>query len=205
VGKQSQVFRASEADAWLDRNVTKLPPPNDPVMDALVIADRKVARVLEVGCSNGWRLDAIHKKYRNTCFGIDPVIRDTVRRNGVTLMCGTADELNFDAGYFSVVIFGFCLYLCDPEDYFRIVMESDRVLKDGGHIILYDFVSNDPHCRAYKHHEGIFSYKLDWPQLWLGHPAYSLEYDRVYDNGTVDAKICAVLRKNLKRSFVVRK
>jgi len=68
------------------------------------------------------------------------------------------------------------LYLCDPEDYFEIAFEGNRVLKDEGYLIIHDFDVIDERSRRvpYKHKEGIFSHHVAFENLWAGHPWYQV-------------------------------
>lgn len=194
--KQKDVFFHSEGKAWLARNRSKITSANDPVLDALEQYKIIPAKVLEVGCANGWRLDALKKKYGCAVEGIEPGQSEKAD-SLVPVQYGTADDLiSWRGETFDLVIYGFCLYLCDPEDYFHIVAEGDRVLKDGGHLVVYDFCSELPYKIPYKHKKGLFSHHYDFSRLWLGHPAYSL-YGR-----TVQDETCVIiLKKNLKNAF----
>ena len=93
---------------------------------------------------------------------------------GVTLTQGTAESLPFGDSLFDLVIFGFCLYLCDRHDLFRIAAEADRVLKDHGTMALYDFCTPVPYKNSYVHVEGLNSYKMDYSRLFSWNPAYRL-------------------------------
>ena len=68
----------------------------------------------------------------------------------------------------------FCLYLCDPADYFNIAQQADRVLKDKGYLVILDFLSTVPYRAPYSHHDGIFSHKMNWAQMFTWHPVYRL-------------------------------
>ena len=136
------------------------------------------SRVLEIGCSNGWRLDKIMAAGARECIGIDPseaAIEDGRRRfPPLQLHKGTAERLPPRLGGFDLIIFGFCLYLCDPADHFAIVAEADRHLSDGGHLVIYDFDPLSPYRNRYSHADGVYSYKMDYARLFLAHPHYSL-------------------------------
>lgn len=167
--KQSQLFLHGEGQQWFNRNKDKIDVKHDPVLRMIEQAGIKPQRVLEVGCSNGWRLMELHDRYRCHVSGVDPMPSSDFS----FVEQGTADDLRlcFDED-FDLVIYGFCLYLCDREDLFRIVMEGDRVLQDGGHIIIHDFIAHSPHHRLYAHKEGVKSFKMHHANLWLGNPAY---------------------------------
>ena len=81
--KQSLVFYESEGDAWLKRNIHKLPPQRDPVQDIIEKLKIKPTSVLEIGCANGWRLEQLAETYhasagasiRRLVFLMDPMDR----------------------------------------------------------------------------------------------------------------------------------
>lgn len=174
--KQSDVFKAGEGDAWWERNKDKIGKP-DPVIE--LIAKYAAPRfAYEVGCANGWRLVSLRDRFDCKVGGIDParfasggnipfpVIKE--------LHCGDATKLKEAEGC-DVLIYGFCLYLCDPEDYFTIVQEGDRVLKDGGYLIIHDFdYCARPFRIPYKHKEGVWSHHVAFEELWAGHPWYKI-------------------------------
>lgn len=177
--KQADVFYHSEGACWLARNEEKLTGIDDPVMAAIKDAKIKPNSVLEIGCSNGWRLKLLEKKYKCATTGVEPAAIGTGN-----ILRGTADNLPIKHLTFDVVIYGWCLYLCDREDLFKIAAEGDRVLQEDGYLIVYDFFSNKPYQRAYKHHPGIFSYKMDHSLIWLANPAYRLMQRTMIDDET---------------------
>lgn len=173
MGKQSDIFLQGEGKAWLDRNLEKLPAKDDPVIPCIKRIGIKPKQVLEVGCANGWRLMEMRKEFNCRIRGIDPSITRSHFVAGGFLGAGAAHSIPYPSHDFDVVIYGFCLYLCDPEDYLRIAAEGDRVLADGGYLIIYDFLPDLPHSRKYKHHDGVLTRKMNFSRLWLGHPAYT--------------------------------
>src|SRR5690349_6074798 len=71
--RQRDVFRGGEGTQWFRRNESALSAEGDPVLRAL--ADIKPKRLLEVGCSNGWRLEEARVRYGSRCTGIDPSLQ----------------------------------------------------------------------------------------------------------------------------------
>ncbi len=173
--RQAEIFLEGEGEAWLERNRPQLPVEDDPVLAALDGTAITPGDVLEIGCADGWRLMELKKRYHCRVTGIDPGINPATIKHP-SLFVGTADDLPF-AQSFDLVIYGFCLYLCDREDLFRIVAEGDRVLKDGGHLVVFDFRPPSPRSRAYHHRDGVISYKMDHSKLWLANPAYASVYE----------------------------
>jgi len=175
--KQSEVFLDGEGKAWLERNKNKLPPKDDPVIASIMSQLIEPKRMLEVGCADGWRLRELKKIYKCISIGVDPSVVGVkhTTSDGIILHKGTANNLRmFHDNSFDLLIYGFCLYLCDPEDYFEIANEGNRVLADGGSLVIYDFYTGVPHSVPYKHKDGVFSHKMDFSQLWTCHPGYNL-------------------------------
>ena len=166
LGRQKKVFCESEGDGWYERNRAVLVNEGTRVKDDPVIASLSAHQILarsilEIGASNGWRLAALKTVYPAARFcGIEPsaqAVKDAPA--GLEIVQGTVDNLPWPEKTFDLVIFGFCLYLCDRDDLFRIAAEADRVLDDGGHIIIYDFHVPNSYRNAYSHYEGLHSYR----------------------------------------------
>ena len=107
------------------------------------------------------------------------------------------------------MIFGFCLYLCDREDLFRIVSEADRVLRSPGWLMIRDFYSPIPTARNYRHCLGVQSYKMDYRTMFSWHPDYECLTHKVRRHGetsytdTPDEWVAvSVLRKFQQESHV---
>lgn len=204
--KQSEIFLESEGQAWYERNKDKLPPEHDPVMEAIEKAGITPHNVLEVGCGNGWRLNLLTDKYTScNAWGVDPGLLETRAYADLHLISGTAIELPHRDGFqrpfeFDLIIYGFCLYLVDREDLFKVVAEGDRVLQDGGHLVIHDFHPEYPHKVKYKHKEGLFSYKMDHAQLWLANPAYKLR-SRVM---CADETSVTILKKDIDNGWPIK-
>jgi SAM-dependent methyltransferase len=179
MSSQKEVFLASEGDAWFSRNRSALEARDWSsdrvcVRIAALAAGRKLS-VLEVGCGEGSRLRYLAAQGHRVA-GVDPSAKAVARacEQGIGAKQATADALPFDSSAFDVVIFGFCLYLCDTEDLFRIAQEADRVLANPGWLIILDFETPSVSFRPYHHAPQIRSRKMDYKSMFLWHPAYTL-------------------------------
>ncbi|NBT58601.1 class I SAM-dependent methyltransferase [bacterium] len=184
--KQKKVFLEKEGDAWFERNHSALQKQKfdlqDPVISAIhrcINADlsqkkNKVA-LLEIGCGEGKRLKYLSKKFNISCQGIEPSQKAVAMAigNKLSVVQGTADSLPYDCQIFDIVVFGFCLYLCDREHLFQIAHEADRVLKKSGWIVIHDFFSTKPSSNEYHHFSGLYAYKMDYRKLFDWHPDYT--------------------------------
>ncbi len=182
--RQADIFLQSEGDAWFERNRDKL-GERDPVAEAIEHLGIKPKHVLEIGCSNGWRLAALRDKYGCQIYGVDPsrqaCLEAAERR--VPVVHSSAANL-IVSGQFDLLIYGFCLYVADPADWLRIAAEGDSVLADFGHIIIHDFFAEGEFfARNYRHRDSVMSYHFDFDKLWLAHPWYHTVGRQLYPNG----------------------
>lgn len=187
---QKNVFLEGEGDAWFQRNrygLNNIDSSKDMIIRALgFLTVRGHMKILEIGCSNGSRLQLIKEKLIDVeCFGIDPsieAIEDGKKSNILNLQVGTADRLPFNGDFFDIIIFGFSLYLCDRKDLFKIAYEADRCLCDNGYLIIKDFQPSFPYMNNYSHFEGISSYKLDYSKMFSWNPVYTEIFNVVFSH-----------------------
>lgn len=180
--KQKDIFLESEGDAWFNRNKhaisSKTLPQDDAVLQEIlsVMHPGKASnlKILEIGCGDGTRLSWLKENLSLDCYGIEPsqnAVKEACAK-GIKVYHGTADLLPFDNESFDIVIYGFCLYLCDREDLFSIAREADRVLSKPGWLIIQDFYSTTPKENVYHHCSEVLSYKMDYRTLFTWHPQY---------------------------------
>ena len=190
--KQKSLFLQSEGDAWHARNhqavANRQLPDSDALLQAvidLIPVSGGGVKILEVGCGDGTRLAWLKSNFKADCFGIEPSAQAvaSARIKGLEVQQGAADSLPFMDGNFDIVIFGFCLYLCDREDLFQIAKEADRVLMAPGWLVLLDFYSPVPRSNPYHHRPGIHSYKMDYRTLFTWHPHYECIGHKVTEQG----------------------
>ncbi len=193
MSSQKDAFLTAEGDAWFARNASGLAAVDwsrDPVCVQLatLISPGPPTRVLEIGCSDGSRLQFLAERHGHQVFGVDPSEKAVARAlaRGVQAVRGTADRLPFVDASFDVVIFGFCLYLCDDKDLFRIAFEADRVLADPGWLTILDFEARAPTYRPYRHRAGIASRKMEYKSMFLWHPAFTLASHRKFHHETLE-------------------
>jgi SAM-dependent methyltransferase len=177
--KQADIFVESEGDAWLERNRKLI--GRDPVGDAIEHLGIIPQHVLEIGCSNGWRLAALNAKFNCVVNGVEPGMQGCIEAatRRVPVWRITAESLPAGNEVFDLVIYGFCLYLTDPIDWFKIAAEGDRVLKNDGYLIIHDFIEpNRAFATRYAHRDGVLAYHARFSALWLSHPGYERVYGR---------------------------
>jgi ubiquinone/menaquinone biosynthesis C-methylase UbiE len=209
--KQNQIFLNSEGDSWHSRNESALSrrklPDDDLILQEIlkINNNEKKINILEIGCGNGYRLEWLTNNINASCFGIEPS-KQAVKialKKGIHAIQGTAESLPFDRNSFDIIIFGFCLYLCDREDLFKIAAEADRVCKNPGWIIIQDFYSSNFSTNEYHHFNGMKSFKMNYRSLFTWHPFYEctshkiIEHDNsIYNDNKNNWMALSTLRKN---------
>ncbi len=212
---QKKIFLDSEGDEWFLRNqaaLNAIKPENDITISEIEDMKLHPSRVLEVGCSHGWRLNFIQRLFNSECYGIDPSQKaiDTGMRQykDLRLEVGTADKLPFQRNYVNLVIMGFCLYVCDRESLFRIAAEIDRVLQDCAYVIITDFCPAFHYKNKYAYKQDLYSYKMDYSKMFIWNPDYTVIRKKVYDHSTLniirnidDAVATTTIRKDILSGY----
>jgi len=200
--KQEDIFNSGEADAWFTRNkdaiLTKT-REQDITYQYLqkLIPEIKAKNIIEIGCSNGFRLNWFAEDFGLDCFGLEPskrAVDDGQKRyhstDKLNLVSANMDQNFWETSFtqlfkensVDVILFGFCFYLMSPELYFLITSKIDKILKENGVVVIFDFDSV-PQRRLYQHYkeEEVWSHKMDFSQLFTCHPMYKLIY-KEYNN-----------------------
>jgi len=156
---QKKAFLEYEADSWFERNksvIENYKVEKDFVTDLLIKYNIIPEKVLEIGCSAGYRLNGLKGLYPNAdVYGIDP------SKNAISygkelfphvhFDRTTADKLPYKTNQFDVVIVGFVFYVIDRELLLTSISEIDRVLSDKGFLIIVDFFSERALKNEYSH------------------------------------------------------
>lgn len=172
---QDDVFLSGEGDAWFQRN-----------REALSHADRhdwplalidllgnhaQIRSVIELGCANGWRLARLRKTLPVRLVGVDAseeaIADGAARYPELTLIQGSLAALPVSEE-FDLTIINFVLHWIDRTTLARSVAEIDRVTRDGGILIVGDFLPDFPQRRLYHHRpgEGVYTYKQDYASMF---------------------------------------
>lgn len=179
---QKNIFMNGESDNWFLRNKESLKNRHEYIdIDEILAYVDKQSKILEIGCSNGTKLNYLKTKLPDSnisLYGIDPSNKsiEDGKKNfiDINLNVGTSDLLNYEDDFFNIVIVGFCLYVVDRNLIFKTISEIDRVLKQGGFLVITDFDPPFPIKKPYHHKEGIYSYKNNYSNFFIGGGHYNL-------------------------------
>ena len=183
-----------EADAYFQRNDAEMTSTlaGDPLRSAIqqIHVSSPIRALLEIGALDGRRLSRVRDEFRCEVTGLE-ASPEAVRQGAnrfphVSLVQGVAPMgLNLWLGQkkFDVIVLGFFLYILPRQLLFQLASAVDQLLEDGGHIVLYDFISVNPRTIPYKHSPGLQTFKMDYACAWTWNPQYVLLNRLVIDHG----------------------
>lgn len=177
---QLRAFLAGESDRWFERNrdaLADLDPTDDSPLRIVESYGLRPHNVLEVGAANGYRLAALAELYGCRVNGIEPsaaAVADGLSRfPSVRLQTGVGHSIPFDES-FDLVIVNFVFHWVDRSLLLKTMAEIDRVVGDGGFLIIGDFLPSHPTRRPYHHlpGRGVFTYKQDYAAVFIASGSY---------------------------------
>ena len=216
---QDDVFLKGEGDAWFRRNREALGDAAALRHDwPLTLIEQLEARprirsVVELGCSNGWRLARLQALLPDArLVGVDAsaaAVADGVRRHpGLDLRQGALADVPLYEQFDLTIVF-FVLHWIDRASLARCIAEIDRVTRDGGLLVLGDFLPDYPQRRPYHHRpdEQLFTYKQHYARIFEALGSWreiaGTTFDHEHPGATVKTAasgsrcVCTVLQKSL--------
>ncbi len=171
---QGQVFAAGEGNAWFARNREHLLAFNreeDLPLRLLRLFQVRPRRTLEIGCSNGARLNALKQEFGAQVVGVDlseEATQDGRARYGLDLRVQAAHKVNV-AGPFDLVIVHFVLHWIDRSELDEVIQCIDQQVASGGLLLIGDFCPDRPTRVRYHHLEAdeLWTYKENYPTRFL--------------------------------------
>lgn len=193
---QKKIFIESEADSWYQRNKNTLINYNadsDIVLNQLKDYDLTPQRVLEIGCSFGYRLNGLKSVFpKIEVHGIDPSRKAINHGNkmwkNINLKMGTIDDLSmYVDNFFDLIIVGFVFYVVDRNLLIKSIGEIDRLLKHNGHIQILDFGVDKFRSSHYHHvqNKNFYSYKQEYYSIFKSTGIYHLIDLRTFSHSTL--------------------
>lgn len=173
-----QNFLNFEGTNFYNRNKSYFNASNDFILNNFDINNHSDKTILEVGCSNGWRLNEFNKfNNKNKYIGLEPsldAIQDNIFEN-IKILHGTCDKINLLDDSVDILLIPFVFMYVDRTLLFKSISEIDRVLKNGGLLIITDFYSNRQRKNSYKHIPGSFIYKQNYFEIFTSSKNYFLK------------------------------
>lgn len=196
------IFLEKEGDAWFARNKVQLKAEKVTtginILEEFINREKKTEqlsffskskwKILEIGSSSGYNLSYLEERYNCECYGIEPSLeavnegKENYKGRAIELVQGTADDLPYKDNEFDVVILGFCMFWIDRKYLMKAYAEADRVLKEGGLMVITDFDTEIPFKRLNKHNEYINTFKMNYANFLLNTPQYYLIEKKSYSH-----------------------
>lgn len=221
---QDDLFLVGEADAWYRRNRKALECRDAvdwPCYLVERLADRgSVRSVGEFGCCTGFRLEMLKTLLPGaTHFGgvdasAEAVAAGMEMYDGLDLRLGSLAAIPFDEP-FDLVVVNFVLHWVDRATLSRSISEIDRLVTDGGFLVIGDFLPDYAQRRSYHHlpDEDVYTFKQDYGRTFEGLGIYR-ELARVtFNHDHAQSQLayvpsdrrafCGVLRKSLSDYYPV--
>lgn len=148
-------------------------------------------KCLEIGACYGYNLADLSQKYHMECYGIEPSEKavqygnEIYNKMNVHLQIGTSDNIPFADTFFDYVLIGFSWFWVERKLLMKSLAEADRVLKEGGFLVIWDFDTKLPYIRVNKHNENVPTYKMDIVSLLLHNPQYVLAEKRSFSHAGI--------------------
>ncbi|MBU0667296.1 MAG: class I SAM-dependent methyltransferase [Nanoarchaeota archaeon] len=175
---QQDTFLASEGNKWFERNKNSLlADEKDLPIRIITLYNLKPKNILEIGCSNGFRLRFLKKKLMCNCTGIEPseqAIEDGKNKyKDIRFVRGVCSNIPLNKT-FDLIIVNFVLHWVDRNNLNKCISEIDRLLKTNGHLILGDFLPDKPTINKYHHlpESDVKTFKQDYANLFVSSKEY---------------------------------
>lgn len=170
---QNDIFVSGEGNRWFQRNRDVLTPERvDVVTRTLQRLGLQPKKIVEVGCSNGWRLEKLRQLYDAKCFGVEASGEavNFARATFPKIIVEKQDisKMSFEET-FDLVICNFVLSWLDRTQLLQAVARLDSLVNEGGYLVIGDFLPDVNQKRWYHHlpDAKVYTYKQDYSAIFL--------------------------------------
>jgi ubiquinone/menaquinone biosynthesis C-methylase UbiE len=182
-------FYNFEGNNYFKRNVNNIKKEDDIILKNFDICKYNNLNILEVGCSNGWRLNEFNTlNPSNNYYGTDPSLEaiNNGKENfkNINFIHGTMDKIDLPDLSCDIIFIPFVFMYIDRHLLLKSISEIDRILKDKGKLIITDFYSNIPRKNTYKHINNTYIYKQNYFEIFLSTNNYFLTKLECFNHNT---------------------
>lgn len=203
---QDKIF-LKEGDRWFERNLQSLRKIDDIVIFLIDLYNLYPSKVFELGSSNGYRLARIKEKFDCYVIGVEPSHKacfDGRKNFSLEMIRGVGSEIPIKDNVFDLVIVNSVFHWIDRQNLLKTVSELDRILKDGGFIIIGDFFPDYLYLKVRYHHlsdKHVFTYKQDYSKIFTFSGIYKKIATLTYD--VSDKKLKTSIGRDYKFSVTL--
>jgi SAM-dependent methyltransferase len=177
---QDSIFSQFEGDRWFDRNrgaLGNFDSSTDLPLRLIDLYRLAPARVLEIGAANGFRVATVHERTGAEAVAVEPSARAVLdgQENfpGVSFVRGTARAVPLRTT-FDLVIVNFVFHWIDRRNLLEVAAETDRLVAEGGFLIIGDFYPTNQLQVRYHHLQDreVYTYKQNYAGTFLASGTY---------------------------------
>lgn len=190
---KNNIWFRKEGDNWFKRNKEYLGKKQDIVSSVLELYKIKPKKIVEIGCSNGYRLANLHKKYGAEVTGIEP------SREAIEYGKSKWPFIKFKRAMcesfvlrkkVDLVIINFVFHWIMRENLMQSTARIDEIVKDNGFLVIGDFGTENFIKRDYHHlpGENVFTYKQEYQDIFLSTGLYKEIAKIRFDHDTGEIK-----------------
>lgn len=211
--EQENIFEQGEGDNWFKRNKDYIKKSQDDwIENAIRKLDLKEnASIIECGCSSGHRLARLKKIFPNSrVVGFD-ISKEAIcygkkEYNEIELYQHKISE-EFDMGQYDVVICSFVLHWVDRQDLSKVISNIDKLVADGGILLIGDFLPDYNHRNKYKHleNEEVYTYKQNYGSIFESLGIYKEMAKLTFDHRNRKDKIASADNDNRVGLSILKK
>ena len=177
---QDQLFGSVEGNSWFRRNEQALSlfdPAADLPLKTIDLYQLKPKSVIEVGAANGFRLAEIARRYNSRVVAVEAsveAINDGKRKfPHIEFVSGLAKSIPVEES-FDLAIVNFVFHWIDRNNLLRSAAEIDRLIIEGGFLIIGDFFPFNFMKVPYHHlaDQQVYTYKQNYAAIFLASGLY---------------------------------
>ena len=180
---------------WFYRNKKNIINQNDDehINELIRINNLKAKNILEIGCSNGYKLIQYKELLKsNNCFGVDlsreAILDGKKRYKNLKLLNLSSLDINKIKLNFDLIICGFFLYQLDRNLIFQQFDLIYKKLNKNGYLLIRDFDPLFKHTNTDFNNKKLRTFKMNYDNLLTESGLFELIYKIKYKMKTQDKK-----------------
>tara|TARA_Y100000294_G_C8427190_1_gene285242 strand:- start:57 stop:725 length:669 start_codon:yes stop_codon:yes gene_type:complete len=196
--RKLSLVKNNNHNKWFSRNkkhiLNKMSDKYDEKIDDLIKTNNlKAKNILELGCSNGYKLIKYKELLKSkNCYGIDvskkAILDGKKRYKGLKLLNYSSLEINKIKLKFDLVICGFFLYQLDRDYIFQQFDLIYKKLNENGLLLIRDFDPLFKHTNMDFNNKKLNTYKMSYDNFLIESGLFEMIYKIKYKTLTSDKK-----------------
>jgi SAM-dependent methyltransferase len=193
-----------ESHRFVSTHLTDFPGAPEWILESSVLIATPISSVLDVGCGPGTYLTSIVERFgATTGIGVEPSADAVDLLNHhyaddhrLSFERASAHALPFKTDAFDLVVCWSVLHWVGRNEYLQALGELIRVTRR--HLVVMDFVPQNPYRVPYGHDDRYFTYKNDFVPLVLGSGIVRLVDDQRWWDGNQPGTVQSLTEADLE-------